>query len=333
MFNSNYSIFENENQEGLERLADFSKTGKKIKWQEKKNLAVYYSSVVAFIEKKNQNLVQRVRDCGSFLTFWRNEIGEKIFVNSNFCKDRLCPMCQWRRSINLGSKLGKIFSQIDENEYSVLFLTLTVRSCKFEDLKPTLDAMFRGFSNLIRNNKKKKSKFSNSVVGYFKTLEVTVNRKANTFHPHFHLVLVVRKDYFSNPELYLSQNDFCQMWKKACKLDYLPVVDVRAVKSFFSLIREVSKYSAKSYEYLTKDFEYDREVVKHLRKAFYHKRFISYGGLVDEIRKKLNIDENESEDAELTDNVFCSQYQDVYAWDYGVRDYFLVASSLIEHKS
>ncbi len=56
---------------------------------------------------------------------------------------------------------------------------------------------------------------------------LTVPRNADeedTYHPHFHVLLPVKKNY-------IKQADWTSLWKKALKLDYTPIVDIRRVKS------------------------------------------------------------------------------------------------------
>ncbi|KYD03686.1 hypothetical protein B4144_3959 [Bacillus atrophaeus] len=55
---------------------------------------------------------------------------------------------------------------------------------------------------------------------------LTVPRNADeedTYHPHFHVLLPVKKNY-------IKQADWTSLWKKALKLDYTPIVDIRRVK-------------------------------------------------------------------------------------------------------
>lgn len=42
--------------------------------------------------------------------------------------------------------------------------------------------------------------------------------------------LLVESTYFKNTENYIDQGQWTGFWKKAMKLDYDPVVDVRAIK-------------------------------------------------------------------------------------------------------
>jgi len=58
-------------------------------------------------------------------------------------------------------------------------------------------------------------------------------------------------------------------------------------------IKETSKYSVKSSDYLTGDSEKDSEIVNDLEKGLYRKRMLSYGGLLKQKHKILNLDDAE----------------------------------------
>ena len=47
-------------------------------------------------------------------------------------------------------------------------------------------------------------------------------------HPHFHALLLVKPSYFTIN--YIKQGDWVEMWAKALRADYLPSVNVKAVK-------------------------------------------------------------------------------------------------------
>jgi hypothetical protein len=49
----------------------------------------------------------RVSQCGSYLDFGVLPDGTKKLVKANFCRDRLCPMCNWRRSLSFIRKCPK----------------------------------------------------------------------------------------------------------------------------------------------------------------------------------------------------------------------------------
>ncbi|MDK9864258.1 protein rep, partial [Staphylococcus equorum] len=61
----------------------------------------------------------------------------------------------------------------------------------------------------------------------------------------------------------------------------------------FTAIKETSKYSVKSSDFLTDDDEKNQEIVNDLEKGLYRKRMLSYGGLLKQKHKILNLDDAE----------------------------------------
>ncbi|MCY8373299.1 protein rep, partial [Bacillus haynesii] len=104
-----------------------------------------------------------------------------------------------------------------------IFLTLTVRNVKGDGLKPAISDMMKGFNRLMKYKRVDKA-----TLGYFRALEITKNHEKDTYHPHFHVLLPVKKSYFTHN--YIKQSEWTSLWKKAMKLDYTPIVDIRRVK-------------------------------------------------------------------------------------------------------
>lgn len=102
-------------------------------------------------------------------------------------------------------------------------MTLTVRNVKGERLKPQISEMMEGFRKLFQYKKVK-----TSVLGFFRALEITKNHGEDTYHPHFHVLLPVKRNYFGKN--YIKQAEWTSLWKRAMKLDYTPIVDIRRVK-------------------------------------------------------------------------------------------------------
>ncbi|HDW9288406.1 TPA: protein rep, partial [Campylobacter jejuni] len=106
--------------------------------------------------------------------------------------------------------------------------------------------------------------------------------------------------YFRGSENYISQNDWIDLWQKALQVDYRPVANIKAIKpnqkgdkDIQAAIKETSKYSVKSSDYLTGNEEKDAEIVDDLEKGLYRKRMLSYGGLLKQKHKILNLDDAE----------------------------------------
>ncbi|OFU76577.1 hypothetical protein HMPREF3110_10385 [Staphylococcus sp. HMSC10C03] len=115
-----------------------------------------------------------------------------------------------------------------------------------------------------------------------------------------HVLLCVENSYFKNKDNYISQEEWIKLWQKALKVNYKPVANIKAIKpnkkgdsDIQAAIKETSKYSVKSSDYLTGNKEKDTEIVSDLEQGLYRKRMLSYGGLLKKKHKKLNLDDVE----------------------------------------
>ena len=240
------------------------------KWTPKK----YYSEWLSgsYERLHFDSKAENVKKCGSFLEFRKPLEGTGVppalltdappaegwkLSNALFCRDRLCPLCQWRKSIKVFSQISKIMDNI-ENEFSFIFLTLTIRCCEGKELSKTIDLMQKAWNRFVGYKKIK-----TAVNGYFKSLEVKDGAN-NTFHPHLHIILAVDLDYFVSDK-YITQDEFCRMWQKALKIPYKPICDIRKVKPKDKItkgekgvkakgkaVAEVAKYSEKTDTYINK---------------------------------------------------------------------------------
>ncbi len=239
---------------------------------------------------------QKIKECGNYLEFALKEHqitkdSKKKLAGANFCKNRFCPMCSWRRVRNITGQLKDAFSIIQEKEkVAVLFLTLTISNPDVKDLKVAIAKMNKAFKKMSETKP-----FKNAVLGYFKAIEILGDKTPKgQAHPHFHILLIVDTKYFSSRN-YLNKSEWTEMWKKALKVDYTPVVDVRRIKSknenfsdIDSAIMETVKYSVKHSDLCKRsneDFYYLYTQTKSLR-------FISAGGILKEHLNLIKIDED-----------------------------------------
>ena len=72
-------------------------------------------------------------------------------------------------------------------------------------------------------------------------------------HPHFHAMLLVKSTYFKGTH-YIDQSAWTEMWMKAMRLDYIPQVDIRAVKPNKKRTEEQNK--AKLHYAILETFKY-----------------------------------------------------------------------------
>lgn len=281
--------------------------------------------------------------CGEYLEF-AYESEESLqgkLHRAFFCKDRLCPMCAWRRTLKVFAQASAVMTEATEQGYKFIFLTLTVKNVKSDELDNTIKKMNDAFSKMRRRKK------FNSIKGFFKALEITYNKDTDEYHPHFHCILAVKPSYFKKN--YISQQEFTDLWKDVMDLDYTPIVHVEAFKAatkkeLAKSTAEAAKYTVKDSDYLLKDknneIDINRtdKVVKTLVEALHGKRLIAWGGVLKDIHKQLNLDDSEDGDLVITsveDEAGAAFIIRKYSWRVGVNgemNYYLYDTERPEQK-
>lgn len=279
----------------------------------------------------------RVKDCGTFLEFIGGENNHTLH-NANFCRDRLCPLCSWRRSYKIFGQVSKIMNVI-QNDYEFIFLTLTVPNVTALELPLKVEQMQKAFTTMIHDNKR----FKGSVCGYFKALEVTHNKNKysksfDTYHPHYHLILAVDKRYYKSKD-YIKQAEWLGMWRKYMKDESITQVDVRrctnkdksecekSEKALSSAVAEVAKYATKSSDYIIpwSDALTDSSV-NALLSSLSGRRLCSFGGIFDKTRKLLKLEDIENGDLiHLDDTVRSDVALQIFRYSWSCGAYKLVA--------
>ena len=122
-----------------------------------------------------------------------------------------------------GVQLGQIIDVARERQPKAkfIFLTLTVKNVVGEELSAELSRLTKSFDRLFKRAKVKKA-----VIGYLRAIEVTYNAERDDYHPHIHVLLMVKASYFGG-DYYISQDEWTAMWQQSAKLDYKPIVDVQ----------------------------------------------------------------------------------------------------------
>ena len=242
---------------------------------------------------------QHIRDCGSYLEFGLLSGGGAVLQHANFCRERLCPACTYRRSLKAFANISRCLDWVDENDsdHKFLFLTLTVRNVKGPDLADCLSMMAAGWNRFCANKAIK-----SRVKGSIRTCEVTINEKDGTYHPHYHIILAVSGEYNSWAKQYLTTVEWARKWQKSCRLDYLPSTSISLIRGKAGGIKETAKYSVKDNDILSApvDEEIDKRVY-YLTKGLYGKRMLAFLGCFKAAKKALAI-KDECED-DLTDTV------------------------------
>ncbi|MFR3995034.1 protein rep [Intestinibacter bartlettii] len=349
----------------VEFLEDKSFSCKVRDWSGKKKRNLSLSEIYMMIkesyrkihsEKFNRffNREERSRMCATVLQFKKDTEQKRKLHQAYFCQLRLCPVCNWRRSLKIFSQVSKIIQAIEQDrEHAYIFLTLTQKNVSGEELDQELDKMMKAWNRFLGYKKvkdvvkgsyrgleityDKESKITKRMYqekkDYYKKLGLKVGNKNPNFdmyHPHFHVLIVVRKGYFTSKE-YLSHEVWRELWAKAMRLDYLPQVNVKRVKgNTAEAVAETAKYVAKDSDYvIEKDLDLSMNVVETLDYALERRRLVSFSGIMKEWHKKLNLDDTEDGDlvhidSEKDEELEGEMTLETYAWNVGYMNYVRV---------
>ncbi len=324
--------------DGQKILKDKSSTGKQRKWGQYKKQSLAVSNAYRRFEEAG-TFSKRMDDCGAWLRFLACPSGHgMLLVAAIFCQCRLCPLCQWRRSLIMFHQVeASAHEHIKDYRSDIpLLLTLTVPNVSADKLSERLDLMQKSWDRLMKRNPVKRVCRS-----WFRALEVTYNASRNDYHPHFHALIMVPESYFKrNRDLYIDRDVWLQMWQEVTGLPEITQVDIRRVKklrkgtAIESVAAEVAKYATKPGDYVRELSnglcEANAKVVETLHMALRRRRLVAFGGKFKEYRKKLKM-----QDIEFSDMVHISEQEEtchcricqselipeMYKWRIGLRAY------------
>lgn len=358
-----YTTTEPEMQEGPEILHDISPSGRERPWRrwklESDLLAEAYWSAASQAEDpaEAREWARRsdlVRTCATHPIFERHVLPEGSTLtlqSANLCRDRLCPLCQWRRSLKVAAQARAVVAEVDRRKisrdgtaYAWIMLTLTQRNVPGPCLGAELDTIHAAFRRLTATKAWKQA-----IRGWLRVTEITRNNNqqspwCGTYHPHIHALLAVPRRYFKSAN-YIEQNDWAIEWARLMRLHKPAVVDVRRVtqkgevvedkstgrQSLGAAVAEVAKYAAKPGSYLlADDLDATVEAVTDLAAALHGRRLTAWGGCCKEAAQALKLDSIESGDLVHIDETSSasvpadaiSQYIAAH-WAVGIRDYVI----------
>lgn len=315
-------------QEG-EIFKDISSKGKDRKWKERKQENIKLANSYRKLNYKN-NLVENVSQCAEILTFTVTTNGMLKLSQTWFCKNKLCPICNWRRSMKYSYQSSLIIDEAIERQPKgkFLFLTLTVKNVPGSELNKTMSSLTQSFDRLFRRKKVKAN-----LIGFLRATEVTVElARKGYYHPHLHVLLMVKSSYFMNKENYITQVEWAELWQNSLKVDYVPVVNIKAIKNKDTDIFDkdgLKKAILETAKYPVKPINFDDnnlKVIDDLYNGLYRKRQLAYGGLFKKIKTELKLDDVENGDLIKVDEATgeISEGTKLIAfWDWKRKNYFI----------
>ena len=241
------------------------------------------------LNKATDEKEQRLRDCASIIQL--NENGK--IIGANFCKNRYCPICQWRKSRKAYALSMNVQNEVEKREnLQFLFLTLTLKNS--ENLSNGIDEMLSSFKRLQDTKR-----FRRIVKGFIRTLEITYSKADENWRPHIHLILAVDNDYFINSEKYTDFEEWRKLWQTVAHTEYAPQINIQKIddKERCNAIAEISKYMVKPFDLeLSKDTE---NTYTHLLRSTFRRRLTSTGGVYRTATKKAQKEYDQQCDKEV----------------------------------
>lgn len=251
-------------QVGIEHI--LAKTAKK---------KMYNKLPISLLEKWHEpDRARKIKECATHLGF-ADVNGVAKIVSADFCRQRLCQVCAWRRSAKFQAQTQPILQALS-GKYDYIFLTLTIKNCGAENLKTAFDEMMNAWAKFS-----KKRKIKRSFRGIIRSFEITFNPDTADFHPHIHALIAVDKDYFTNDEKYLTTSEIVEYWRSALEVEYSPICYVETIEDAQRGALETLKYSLKP------------TLAEQALSAFHHllkgRRLISFSGVFAKARKVANL--------------------------------------------
>lgn len=252
------------------------------------------SSVHNQITAKNgfkyyENKGDKMFTCAQYLTYAISNNADKKLTGVFRCGSRFCSFCQ---NFHINRRIAYLERGIKEKDISsfeniqYVSLTLTVENPPIGDLKSTLAHMNQSFQRLVE-----RKKWKQSVVGFIKSTEVSKGTIPGRCHPHFHVIMAVKKNFFGR--CYRSKMTWVEDWHSCLKYsqDEKPTIYVKKVKSnhdpfsapldhLEQILHENIKYSIKPSELLD-DVDFFIKLEDELRGA----QFFQTNGLFKELFK------------------------------------------------
>jgi len=280
-----------------------------------------------------------------------------------FCSARLCPICEARRSRAWRARVlrGLVLCHQAHPKHAALFLTLTVKNCPVPELRPTLDAMTKGWDRFKRcsffptNLWLRRTEITLGRPAYGDDLPVAPQRHhpaaehdnsgglpadepAKTWaaaqrkwagitpwaHPHFHCLLMVPPSYWH--KTYVSQAQWQSQWATAMRLDYAPVVDVRRAYSNREVdnpLADISAAGVEAAKYISKaqDILSMGENVCEFHRQIQNVRMRAVSAELSKFIKAGEVSHQEMLDTDEIQAAESPLLRTIVAWDQSISSY------------
>lgn len=149
---------------------------------------------------------ERMRMCGTQVCAALG--GDRVHViRANWCRDRLCPLCAWRRSRRNAAILRRAIARCvrDRPSGRWIMITLTIPSLQACDLSHGLTCLTRGW-DILRHRRA----WQRAIIGAARSIEITRSTRTGLYHPHLHAIIEVPAEYYT--DAYIPHSLLLDWW-------------------------------------------------------------------------------------------------------------------------
>ncbi len=256
--------------------------------------------------------------CGRYLTFALTGDSMKL-RKARFCRVRLCPRCQWRKSLAWKARWYRAWPDIQKIAPKARYfhLVLTVPNVAVEELRATIFKMSNAWKRMV-------SRKTWPGIGFVRATEVTIEEKRKGHvHPHFHVLMMVPPSYFHHG--YMSAESWRDYWAKALGVNaaeltkpYIRSIDPKqGLEGTAHAVKEVFKYAVKFETKKEKRVDgFWRETFLEMDRQLKGTQATSLGGILREVfRGEEDVTEEEMLGAEESAEEAEEYRQYIYRFD------------------
>lgn len=299
------------------------------KWGAKKSQSIFMSermNKAGFMERGF-----RMLNCSTQLSYYKCPVcGDIKIKKANLCRDKLCPLCSWRLSIqrfaNMAELMKRVQAKYPDLEYG--FITLTVPNCYPRMLRATMKEMSAAWNRLANRKAIKEG-----VLGWARSVEITYNERYDTVHPHYHIIALARdKRVF---------REIIDIWLEVNRLGaIIASQDSRIIAAdsptpvpitnddILSAVLETFKYAVKSNDLDNMPLSSFRSFVENVNGI----RVTSFGGILKTLKHDLNLEfEEATTEEEITVCRSCGStdlMESIAVWSFDSKIYNRITVNL-----
>lgn len=288
-------------------------------WSEKKALSKKLAEKMFLCCPTKSKRAKRIDHCSDFFGLAKcEECGKEYVCYVELCRDRVCPICQWRLARKRAFEMLSCLDVMNESgDYRYQFLTLTQKNVDVFSLRNELKRMNKAWNSLMSSNKK------NKPAGCARVTEITYNEKSMTFHPHMHVIIA-----WEGCQSPYKRVEWQDKWKRSMRLNYVPICRLQVVKPSKEQVRctkavlETFKYSLKATDLL----KMPDDIFDLFLNGISRTRVCSYTGIFRKTRQNLNLNEDTEIETDDEQEMQCNNcgaqlVHTVYRWSFADGSY------------